>query len=168
MPANIPHRIDTAQRAVPPTLGPARARVGKAVNAGLGVENSVLADENQASFRPTPRQDFVQGEQIEGPLQRRNSDFETERVVSADLDPDAWLRAHATDLIGHLQNWSSELDRRESGLNARIAMHESRERRFRLQRSELAGQLAESQARVDQLRQQLEARARRLAFENHS
>jgi septal ring factor EnvC (AmiA/AmiB activator) len=81
---------------------------------------------------------------------------------------DAWLRAQASDLIRHLQDWSEALDGREASLNARIALHERRERQFRIQRSELTQQLAEGQARVDQLRRQLEARVRRLAFEQHS
>jgi hypothetical protein len=84
------------------------------------------------------------------------------------IEPDNWLHGHATDLIGHLQSWSIDLDQREANLNARIALHDRRERQFRIQRSELTQQLASGQARVDELRKQLEARTRRLAFQDRA
>ena len=83
-------------------------------------------------------------------------------LSQADTEP--WLRAHASDLISALQKWGQETDDRESRLNARIAIHEQRERQFRVQRAELLEQIAKTQTRVDQLQEQLQRRARRLAF----
>lgn len=146
MSATPPHRIDTAQKAVPPSRGSVRLRGRKEATVGVGTGNNDFVGANEARTRSTSPQSSLHSED----------------------DPEAWLRAHATDLIRHLQTLSIDLDQREASLNARIALHERRERQFRIQRSELSQQLATGQTRVDQLRQQLEARTRRLAFENHS
>lgn len=166
MPANIPHRIDTAQHAVPSSMGSMRLRGRKVANASVGIGSNDSTQQIQRVQNSESTQTFVPGECVGGPPLERSFDPEKTRLDLADQDD--WLRAHAADLIGHLQSWSMSLDQREASLNARIAMHDHRERQFRIQRSELAEQLASGQARVDQLRKQLEARARRLSFENHA
>ncbi len=77
---------------------------------------------------------------------------------------DDWLRLHATDLIDRLQSWASDLDARESQLNARASLQDHRERCFRLQQQDVATELAEQQRSIERLRQESEAQARRLAF----
>ena len=78
--------------------------------------------------------------------------------------PEQWLREHSADLITHLQGWAESLSAREAQLNAQTALLEHRERQFRVWRRDRSEQIAESQQRIDRLRTQIEAQARRLAF----
>ena len=84
---------------------------------------------------------------------------------------DAWLKLQAADLIDRLQSWSDQLDQheiqlhaREAALNTRAAVQDQRERRFRMQQQEGMLQLEEQERSIEQLRQRIEAQARRLAF----
>ncbi|KAA1259237.1 hypothetical protein LF1_17660 [Rubripirellula obstinata] len=158
MPANLPHRIDKAQNAVPASMGQIRSRGRKTATVSVGVE---IAGREIAGREIAGREIADQQPPDRFPEREKPTDSEIEQ------GPEAWLRAHAGDLVGHLQAWSIDLDQREANLNARIALHERRERQFRIQRSELSQQLAHGQAKVDQLRRQLESRTRRLAFEQH-
>jgi hypothetical protein len=79
---------------------------------------------------------------------------------------DEWLRLHATDLIDRLRAWASDLDAREAQLNSRTSIQEHRERCFRLRQQDLATEFAEQQRSMERLRQEIEAQARRLAFQN--
>lgn len=76
-----------------------------------------------------------------------------------------WLGLHAEELIDRLQTWSADLDARESQLNLRASMQDQHERQFRLRQQDLAADLAQQQRAVERLRGEIQAQARRLAFE---
>ncbi len=78
---------------------------------------------------------------------------------------EAWLELQATDLIGQLQTWSAQLDARESQLNVRASLQDSRERQFRLYQQDALVQQAEQQRAIQRLQREIEAQARRLAFQ---
>lgn len=91
---------------------------------------------------------------------------ESTRANSCDADPDSWLQLHATDLIDRLSGWSADLDSREAELNARTAKQDLRERQFRLQQQIAQTEMDEQQRSIDRLRDQIQAQARRLAFQD--
>ena len=76
-----------------------------------------------------------------------------------------WLRLHSSELIDRLQSWSDVLDAREASLNAREATLEHRQRQVRTQRRESEDYFAEQQTRLERIRKQVKAHARRLAFD---
>lgn len=83
---------------------------------------------------------------------------------SSDFDPERIRASHEDDLIGFLQRWSEELDRRAAKMHADMATHERRERAFRMwmqnRRLELETQIQEYR----EAKTKAEAAARRIAF----
>jgi uncharacterized membrane protein YccC len=79
-------------------------------------------------------------------------------------DSDHWLQLHATDLIDRLQQTAETLDAREARLHAQIALHERREREFRLWSDSQRQELAELRREAARLRDRLQAEARRLVM----
>lgn len=145
MSAATPHRIDPPNASVPRRVGQNVAGLERRIRAATGsrevlVSNDLGAESNTRS----------------GPV-REAGDIPSQ---------DEWLRLHAIDLIGRLQDWSADLDSREAQLNSRTSIQEQRERSFRLRQQDLATELAEQQRSVERLRREIEAQARRLAFEN--
>ncbi len=145
MSSATPHRIDPPSTAVPRRVGQNLAeserRNRAAVGSGKIHASSNLAAEDKFGSGPV-------GPSGEIPLQ------------------DEWLRLHAIDLIDRLQAWASDLDAREAQLNSRTSIQEHRERGFRLRQQDLATELAEQQRSIERLRHEIEAQARRLAFQN--
>ncbi len=85
---------------------------------------------------------------------------------ASSIDRDAWLRLHADELIRRLQLWATGLDAREAHLNAAYAQQDLRERKFRLQQMDFQNEMSEARRSVEQLRTQVDAQSRRLAFES--
>ncbi|QDT12857.1 hypothetical protein [Planctomycetes bacterium K23_9] len=95
------------------------------------------------------------------------------RVASADSlsgraahDRTDWLQLHAAELIRRLQTWANGLDAREASLNAAMARQDLRERQFRLQQLEWQAEMDAAKIAADQLRDNLSAQSRRLAFQS--
>ncbi len=78
----------------------------------------------------------------------------------------AWFHRQTADLVDHLQAWSEDLDAREAQLNGRASSQDQRERQFRLQQSDAANELAEQQRAIERIRAEIQAQARRIAFQN--
>ncbi|WP_164100980.1 hypothetical protein [Candidatus Laterigemmans baculatus] len=74
------------------------------------------------------------------------------------------LHLQAADLIERLQLWSSDLDARESQLNARLALQDHRERQFRLWAQSRRADLEASIRAADERAGELREAARRLAI----
>ncbi|NNE01517.1 MAG: hypothetical protein HKN47_29750 [Pirellulaceae bacterium] len=87
-------------------------------------------------------------------------------VAAEPVGREAWLKLHATDLIRRLQTWATDLDAREADLNASFARQDLRERRFRLHQQEIEIQMAQHQQAANELQEQMQAHARRLAFQS--
>lgn len=157
MSSATPHRIDPPSTAVPrrisqPASGspqPQKAAAGYG-DGGEANFSSDLAATSATGLDPKERSDQPASDRLE-------------RAIP---DREGWLRLHATDLIDRLQSWASDLDAREAQLNSRTSIQEHRERRFRLRQQDLATELAEQQRSIDRLRLEIEAQARRLAFQN--
>jgi hypothetical protein len=81
-----------------------------------------------------------------------------------DLDCGALRIAHGEDLLIYLQRLSDDLDARSAQLQADIAMHERRERAFRLWAQQRSAEVRDQQEACDQQQRQLQAQARRLAM----
>ncbi len=136
-----PHRIDPPSTAVPSPIGQ---------NLVASESRKRVVTASATNVQPARPEARVCGSQANGgiPIQ------------------DEWLRLHATDLIDRLRAWASDLDAREAQLNSRTSIQEHRERHFRLRQQDLATELAEQQRSIERLRQEIEAQARRLAFQN--
>lgn len=80
------------------------------------------------------------------------------------LDPAMVRSAHTDALLDSIQQLSEELDSRLAKLNADIAIHERRERAFRLWSQRFSESLLEQRAACDRERQRLQAQARRMAL----
>ncbi len=80
-------------------------------------------------------------------------------------DQEAWLRLHAAELIRRLQAWAHGLDIREATFNAAMARQDVRERQFRIQQSEFQAEMNSATEAADELRKQIAAQCRRLAFQ---
>lgn len=135
MPPRSYHRIDSAHAAVSEPIDEAAGKIVR-TEIAAGARSIAKAGQLQSGAAAT--------------------------LSPADTEP--WLRAHASDLIAALKKWGQETDDREARLNARIAIHERSERQFRVQRCELLEQIAQTQARMQQLQDEMQRRARRLAF----
>ena len=131
-----PFRIDPPNAAI---LGPAKERRR---GVGVGVNGS-LAQRVPPVVQVTDQSDDPRG-----------------------VSRDEWLNLHASDLIRRLQAWSDQLDARESQLNARASMQDNRERQFRLQRQDAVADQAEQWRSIERSRAEIEAQARRLAFQD--
>ena len=170
--ANIPSGIDaaTADTTQPVPVvevrdGPSRAstefqRIDRP-HADVGTNIGKPPVAMPASRKPSaPSQRPVQ-------IQRREDQASgSTKASSLDRLPDSWLHLHATDLIDRLADWSADLDSREAELNARIAKQDLRERQFRLQQQVAQTEMDEQQRSIDRLRTQIQAHARRLAFQD--
>jgi hypothetical protein len=77
---------------------------------------------------------------------------------------EGWLDLHAADLIGQLQELSADLDARESQLNVRASLQDSRERSFRLRQQDALLRRSEQQRALDRLQREIETQVRQLAF----
>lgn len=145
MSSATPHRIDPPSTAVP-------RRVGQNVAGSELLKGAVSASGEVHSWSDLVAPDRIgsgpAGPPGEIPIQ------------------DEWLRLHATDLIDRLRAWASDLDAREAQLNSRTSIQEHRERNFRLRQQDLSTELAEQQRSIERLRHEIEAQARRLAFQN--
>ena len=141
------------QRIDPPRLGPQQPLAVFATD----IESTSRA--GQGEFR---RIDHAhQGQASQG------QDF-SPTADEAAIDPasgEEWLRLQARDLIERLQRWSADLDHRQAQLNAAMAQQDVRERQFRTRQLESAAELDRRQEAIDALRTQLNAQARRLAFQ---
>lgn len=79
---------------------------------------------------------------------------------------DVLLNLHAIDLVDRLQSWAADLDAREAQLNSRTSLQDHRERQFRLAQQDAETELAEQQRAIERLRREVEAQARRIAFQS--
>lgn len=152
------HRIDSPEKPSPVIARPSasvRAIADSAVEAAESSGDRVLASQATPSFR------------FDRSHVSAANDSPPEDEISSDKSPDqdAWLRLHATDLIGHLQTWAADLDARESQINFRSSLQDHRERQFRLLQQDASAEMAEQQRAIDRLRSEIQAQARRLAFE---
>ncbi len=86
------------------------------------------------------------------------------RPEEGGTDAERWLQLHAADLIDRLQQTAETLDAREARLHAQIAMHERRERAFRLWSDSQRQELSELHHEAARLRDRLQAEARRLVL----
>ncbi|MEM9643786.1 MAG: hypothetical protein AAF989_02235 [Planctomycetota bacterium] len=77
---------------------------------------------------------------------------------------DQWLRLHACDLIGRLQEWTDRLDERESSLNIREAQLDQLQRRQRLSKQQVAEEIDSQKRELRRLRAQVATETRRAAF----
>lgn len=182
MSSATPHRIDPPATDVPRRVGHPTSKslnrshaavdaatddsAGQRMEAGQRTETEYGDAKQAGSFCDAPSQ--FDPSELPAPSELLNEKrLESQQGESAQSGPsqDEWLRLHATDLIDRLQTWASDLDAREAQLNSRTSIQEHRERQFRLRQQDLATELAEQQRSIDRLRQEIEAQARRLAFQ---
>lgn len=109
--------------------------------------------------------------------QSRSSDS-IHRVDSAHVDsgpsteipefPEGLLEEHSADLISRLQEWSSDLDRRESEINARTAKLEHEERLQRMESQVDAVDRREEVQSLERRRKDLQEEIKRMSLGNIS
>lgn len=110
--------------------------------------------------------------QAAGGSARRSVRDENSGCSADDETPDAgpqWhtlCGAHAEDLIESIQRCSDDLDARSARLYADIAIHERRERAFRLWAQRRSEELRQLRAQLETERQQLRAQARQIAVQS--
>ena len=184
MSSATPHRIDPPSTEVPRPIGQnlveseSRKRVAIA-NAAVELATTQNLRSNPAEPLGRPMKTeppaLAAGPEatVDQPTRPEASAYGSQENAVSSAQPmggipiqDEWLRLHATDLIDRLRAWASDLDAREAQLNSRTSIQEHRERRFRLRQQDLATELAEQQRSIERLRHEIEAQARRLAFQN--
>ena len=129
---------------------------------GIHVDDRVPARPPESELRGAVRGETVWEEPT---ASRKEARAEPGGPSEEELTGDQLLRLHSRDLIDRLQSWEGTLDAREANLNAREAALERRQRQFRTQRHQWIEELAEQRRKLERIRRQIDAHARRLAFD---
>lgn len=153
--------------AEPSLLFPTPERVKKRVAAGVGCASSdrsrnLAAWSHQATLqqgmlhqeRP-PRESLRRPLPADNPIDADEGDFAASEAL---------LRLHATELIDRLQEWSRDLDARQSQLNLQSASQDQRERQFRLWTQAREAELQERLRVAEERDKELRESAHRLAL----
>jgi hypothetical protein len=169
MSSATPHRIDPPITALPQIGGPHTHGHQRPLTPVK--ESAASGDQREASGKESAEEGaLIEPRRVDTPHAAIHgtgtNDGPRKSAGAAALPtPDEWLRLHAGELVDRLQAWASDLDSREAQLNARTSLQDHRERRFRLQQQDAATELAEQQRSIERLRREIEAQARRLAFQ---
>lgn len=132
--------------ATPYRIDPADLTLGSTVATSQGISPSRvrgrgLVDESPSAMdKKTPRR--ANRQILEADAEGSSQDLP---------DREGWLRLHAIDLIGRLQAWEEELNRRQIDLIARSAAQAQRERKERMGRHfpQPEGPKAAERAQID-------------------
>jgi hypothetical protein len=165
MSSATPHRIDPPSFPVPHLEGGSRPTAPRGQAGSLQADESASAPDNHpppsnhsraAPAEISPASDF---QRLDG-SHRIPSDGGSGETPH----PDEWLQIHAAELIDRLQHWASDLDARESQLNARFAVQDHRERQFRMKQQDIAAEMCEQQRAIERFHREIQIRAERLVI----